>query len=359
MTDPADVANSPAKRPPPATPNLPRNNPGARAARFLNRSFPQSYAALSLVPRLASGYVWLRKLERAHAGRRLSELRVSDHRTNDTVFIFGTGASINDYPEKYWEIVRNHNSIGINFFLLHDHVPTFHVMESATKERHRLLSIRYAERGDYQDTPLIMKTQLTNLSFHRVGARISELTDLPPEVLENTYLSLDILAAGKTVKDMEAAYRFTQRLGLWKPKPQFLMLTKRRGTVAYVVNLAVRAGYRRVVLCGVDLNHTKHFYDIRRQELLSAGLPVPSNREYGSIHSTNDPANHPVTIHHVLCSIKENLLDSAGIELFVGSNTSALYPDIPCFDWDAAVDESRQWREGHVSPRPGTTNGPM
>lgn len=345
MAEPTDAPGSSATRATPTSADPARTNPAARTARFLNRRFPQSYAALSLLPRLASGYVWLRRLERAHAGRRLSELRVADHRTSDTVFIFGTGSSINDYPEKYWEVVRRHNSIGMNFFLLHDHVPTFHVMEGTTKERHRLLTVRYAERGDYQNTPLILKTQLTNLSSNRVAARISELTDLPPEVLAKTYLSLDVLAAGKSAKDMEAAYRLTHRLGLWKPKPRFLMLTKRRGSVAYIVNLAVRAGYRRVVLCGVDLNHTEHFYDSRRRELESAGLPVPSNREYSSVHSTNDPANHPVTIHHVLLAIKKQLLDPAGVELLVGSTTSALHPDIPCFDWASEV--------AQVAPRRG------
>jgi hypothetical protein len=340
MSDPTGEPDSSAKRPTLAAVPPARTDPAARTVRFLNKSFPQSYAALSLLPRLATGYVWLRKLEKAHAGRRLSELSLQDRRTSDTVFVFGTGSSINDYPEPYWDVVRNHDSIGMNFFLLHDHVPTFHVMESVTKERHQLLRIRYAETGDYKNTPLIIKTQLTNLSSNRVGARISELTDLPAEVLANTYLSLDILAAGKTATDMEAAYRLTQKVGLWKPKPQFLMLTKRRGSVAYVVNFAVRAGYRRIVLCGVDLNHTEHFYDSRRQELEAAGLPVPSNREYGSVHSTNDPANHPVTIQNVLSAIKDNLLEPAGIELLVGSSTSALYPDISCFDWGPTINRS-------------------
>jgi hypothetical protein len=182
-----------------------------------------------------------------------------------------------------------------------------------------------------------MKTQLSNLSSHRVAARIAELRDLHPDVLAHTYLSLDLLAAGKTRADMEGAYRLSGRLGLWKPKPRFLLLTKRRGSVSYIVNLAVRAGYRRLVLCGVDLNHTEYFYDSRREELEATGLPVPPNREAGTMHSTNDPANHPVTIHSVLMAIKKQILDPAGIELFVGSETSALYPELPAFDWKRAV----------------------
>jgi hypothetical protein len=283
-------------------------------------------------------YRWLRKLERANAGRRLSKLSLQDYRTSETVFVFGTGASINNYSDEYWTVVQRHDSIGMNFFLLHEHVPTIHVMEDVTGVRRSLLSERYVKRGDYQGTPLIMKTQLTNLSSNRVATRIDELRDLHPDVLAHTYLSVDLLAAGKSRNDMAAAYRLMTRLGLWKPKPRFLLLTKRRGSVAYIVNLAVRAGYRRIVLCGIDLNHTEYFYDSRRKEFEAAGLPVPSNPEDGAVHSTNDPSNHPVTIQHVLMAIKEQILDPVGIELMVGSETSALYPDLPCFDWKPAVE---------------------
>ncbi|MFW6041742.1 MAG: hypothetical protein ACOC8M_01960 [Guyparkeria sp.] len=206
-------------------------------------------------------------------------------------------------------------------------------MEGLNDIRKDLLAARYVERGDYGNTPLIMKTQLTNLSTSRVGTRTAELRHVHPAIRANTYLSLDLLAAGRGFNDMEAAYRLTDRLGLWKPKSRFLVLTKRRGSVAYVVNFAVRAGYRRIVLCGVDLNHTEYFYDSRREELQAKGLPVPPNDEGGTVHSTNDPANHPVTIHDVLVSIKEQILEPAGIELLVGSEKSALHPDLPCFDW--------------------------
>jgi hypothetical protein len=119
----------------------------------------------------------------------------------------------------------------------------------------------------------------------------------------------------------------------------FLVLTKRRGSVSYVINLAVRAGYGRVVLCGIDLNHTEYFYDSRRAEFERSGLPVPINDEGGPVHSTNDPEQDPVTMRHVILAIKQKILDPMGVELMVGSQTSALYPAVPQFDWTNAVAE--------------------
>lgn len=323
-------------------------NSRKEAIRFVSRAFPESYAALSMLPRLALAYRWLHRLESAGVGRRLSALPLQHYRTSDTVFVLGTGASINNYPPEWWRVIQNHNSISMNFFLLHEHIPTFHVMEAAGGIRRDLLAIRYVDRADYRDVPLILKSQLTNLSSRRVANRLDHVAALHPEVLGRTYLSADVAAVGRTVKDMEASYRVLGRLGLWNPKERFSTLTKRRGSVSYVVNLAVRAGYRRIVLCGVDLNHTEYFYDARRMELEAAGLPVPPNKEPGEVHSTNDPAKHPVTIHHVIATIKQTFLDPAGVELLVGSETSALHPDLACFDWEGAstrpAQQSRELR---------------
>ena len=310
--------------------------PSARMARWLNNKFPRAYAAASLIPRLLLSVLWIRKLEAGGMGKRLSRLDFAAHRTSDTVFVFGTGSSINAYPDAWWDVVDRHDSIGMNFFLLHEHVPTFHVMEDVHGVRARLLERRYLEKGDYVGTPLIVKTQVTNLSSKRVTERIDELADLHQQIRSGTYLSVDLLAAGKTVDDMEASYRTLARWGLWRPKRRFLLVSKRRGSVSYVINLAVRAGYRTIVLCGVDLNHTEYFYDSRRDEFAAEGIPVPINDEVGPVHSTNDPEENPVTIHDVILTIDRTILKPAGIQLVVGSETSALYPQLSRFDWERA-----------------------
>jgi hypothetical protein len=295
----------------------------------------------------------MRRLEHSGSGQPLSRLDFSKYRSSDTVFVFGTGASINEYPQSWWDVVRSHDSIGMNFFLLHEHVPTFQVMEDVHGIRARLLRTRYLDTGDYRGVPLIVKTQITNLSSKRVGERVDELSELPDEIKPHVYLSVDLLAAGKTVEDMETSYRLMDRLGFWRPKPRFLLLSKRRGSVSYVINLAVRAGYRRIVLCGVDLNHTEYFYDSRRDEFSAAGVPVPINDEVGPVHSTNDPGENPVTIHQVILAIKRTILDPHGIELYVGATSSALYPEVPRFGWESSMNN----RALPADQPPGPTAG--
>jgi hypothetical protein len=281
--------------------------------------------------------LWLNRIERAGFGQRLSRLPFEQRRTSDTVFVLGTGASINAYQPEWWDVIRRHDSISMNFFLLHDHVPTFHVMEDLQGIRTALLNHRYVEKGDYRGVPLILKTQLTNLSAGRVKARLDNLAALPPEVHSNAYFSVDVLAAARTMEELEASYRISARWGLWRPKRRFLLLTKQGGSISYIVNLAVRAGYRRVVLCGVDLNHTEYFYDSRRAELEAAGVPVPINDQIGQVHDTNDPTQKPMKMHDIILAMRRAVLNPAGITILVGSETSALYPDLGRFDWEDAV----------------------
>lgn len=312
--------------------------PLSRLIRFLNRRFPKTYAALSLAPRMAIAAWWMRKLERERVGKRLSRLDFGK-RTSDRIFILGTGASINEYPEEWWRLVRHHDSVSMNFFLLHEHVPTYHMMEDVRGIRARLLQQRYEVIGDYREVPLIMKTQLTNLSYQRVRARVEELESLPRPVRDNIYLSLDVLAAGSSDEAMRLAYRNLDRLGLWKPKDHFTMLTKRRGSVSYAINFAVRAGYTEIVLCGIDLNHTEYFYDGRRAEIEARGLTVPINDQPGVVHSTNDPEVNPVTIQQVILGIRDEILTPHGVRLLIANESSALHPDLPLFDWQGAVEE--------------------
>ena len=179
-----------------------------------------------------------------------------------------------------------------------------------------------------RETPLILKTQLTNLSSSR-GERA------PRSLNSKTYLP-------KSSPIRTCPWTFSRPVRpsrTWSPHTAY-------GTAGSLeIQSEVRDADQATRLGGVrgepggpgrispgrtvrvDLNHSEYFYDSRRQELEAAGLPVSPNSEEGSIHSTNDPTNHPVTIHHVLLAIKKTLLDPAGVDLMVASDTSALHPD--------------------------------
>ena len=286
---------------------------------------------MTILPRMVTGMLWISYAYAKKLGKPLKKLDHSKYASSDTVFIMATGSSINDYPESRWATIRAHNSIGMNFFLLYDHVPTYYVMENMHDNHRKLLSIR---ADDHANVPLILSAQVGNLHFGRLEARLANLAQLERGVLDRTYLSLDLLPDGNKEEEMVRAYRMFERVGLFKVRRRFRMLTKRRGSVTHLINLAVRIGYEKIVLCGVDLNHSEYFYDPLREDLESRGLPVPPNRQAGEAHDTNDPTIKPVTVKTVILKLNELVLEPRGIRLYCGDKSSDLFPDLDEYPWD-------------------------
>lgn len=311
------------------------------ASRYLNGRFPRAYWLATFIPRLTAAMFWLRRIETQGIARRLSDIDFSKKKTSDTVFILATGSSINQYPRTHWETIARHDSIGMNFFMLHDFVPDIYVMENM-EERHRTLLAMKSE--EYADVPLLLKNALSNLSPRRVRERVEKMSMNEQAVRSRQYLSLDFFAAGGDVRTARRAYELMKSLGFFTVKPRFLFLTKRRGSISYIINLAARIGYKEIVLCGVDLNHSEYFYDSKRAQLERSGYPVPPNNHVRDVHLTNDPEWNPVTIKDVIEAINDVVLKPSGIQLYVGHHSSALHPVLPEYPW-GKVDQPRGARE--------------
>jgi len=83
--------------------------------------------------------------------------------------------------------------------------------------------------------------------------------------------------------------------------------------------------YRRIVLCGVDLNDSRYFYQDPQLYPETASLEF---RPRHGRHATNSPMPWRITIKSVILEMKRQLLDPAGIEISVENRSSALWPKI-------------------------------
>src|SRR5439155_19880810 len=97
-----------------------------------------------------------------------------------------------------------------------------------------------------------------------------------------------------------------------------------------LLTFAFRLRYRKIVLCGVDMNTNDHFYD---DPVLYPGAG------WGMELRSADPVNYgwkyddqlPWMVRQplVVYEMKRLLLDPAGIELYVENRSSALWPKLP------------------------------
>ena len=134
--------------------------------------------------------------------------------------------------------------------------------------------------------------------------------------------------------------RWLDRLGFYDEASARSMVTGWASSVTDLVNVAVRFGYRNVVLCGVDLNDSRYFYDVDAAYYAGKGVPLPANiYDTTKKHVVNTKLvllpEHPewgaVTLTDVLKMMQNVVLAPRGIRMHVALRTSALHPDFPAY----------------------------
>lgn len=217
------------------------------AAPRLARKTTQTVAAVAAQPAMLAHYArcvppWL-KARRMLAGRTLSETDLRSLRKSDTVFVFGSGASLNDISAAEWRHIEGHDTFGFNWFVHQRFVRCdFHlirqiadsnersVWEPQTREYFRLL-----EAQQFRDTVLIVQHELRarglNLAF--------ELGVFPLARRVFTY---------RTSGSRQLSKSFAGGL------------SHGSSTLLDTVNAAFLAGWTSIVLVGIDLYDRRYFW---------------------------------------------------------------------------------------------------
>lgn len=251
-------------------------------------------------------------------------------RRSDTLFILGSGGSVHDLSTEDWAKIRESDSLGFNFWLVHDFVPDVYVFEPTdpahpTDEHACLIANLQLRQQDYAAVPIILKDG----ERHKPTVLESFLDEVPERLRRNLRFTLDFEIPGNDESQFIAAVRSLDRWGLWRSAR--MPLPRKRGSIFYLLVLALRAGYRDVVLCGVDLNNTDYFYDIRRAEYEAKGRAAPRPPKLGAVHKTNDPQFGELTISKAIQALNNVVLKPAGMRVHVAFKSSGLYPALPAY----------------------------
>jgi hypothetical protein len=278
--------------------------------RFLNKSF-RSYRKLSPIVR-----------ELALPPLDPNPLR--HRKSSDTLFILGSGASMLGYTADQWDEIGRHDSLGFNFWTLHPFVPTHYVFEFSKEEDDRLWACLV--RNLEQRTDVVAGSAIYVKDAERYDQEVvrKAIKALPCRESNPVHILWDADLPGDSVAEFAAAVSSLSRTGCFSAG-RYWAVPRNRATVFCAVNLAVRAGYRKIILCGVDLNNSGYFFE-SPDHVAPPGLCIPPMPPQSSVHRTNDPAHGALTISAILDIFDLMVLQPRGIELRVAKETSALYP---------------------------------
>jgi hypothetical protein len=187
---------------------------------------------------------WLRNRINRRRYRLLSPSQASALRRSDTVFVFGSGYSLNDISPDEWRHVGAHDVFGFNAFYHQRWVAAnFHLLRGGLYGELRWR--RYAgevidaiqSNPFYRDTVFVMQEEfLAQFTNQLVGYRL-----LPP---------------------VRGLLRYaTSRADGVLPSPQWRDgLRHIAGTLSDAVNCAFCLGWKHIVMVGVDLYDSRYFY---------------------------------------------------------------------------------------------------
>jgi hypothetical protein len=248
------------------------------------------------------------------------------NKKSNTLFVLGSGASVLTFSDDEWQTIASNDSLGFNYWMLHPFVPSNYMFEMTTDEEDltRILH-NVSLRRDYKGTPIHVKDIERCFGVEQT---VRYLASLPPNIGPIRPIWDAELPEGSFDMFCRTLVWFN-RLGGFSGKGPWAA-PRNRATLFLAVSLAVRAGYRSVVLGGVDLNNADYFFHASDFSV-QPGLQVPPVYRLGRIHKTNDPMHGEVTISVLLDALDRIVLQPRGVRLFVAKRTSALYPRFPAY----------------------------
>jgi hypothetical protein len=252
----------------------------------------------------------------------VAEADLAAKKKSDTVFLLGSGPSINAIPGYRWSAIKRHDSMGCNFWLFHKFVPTFYFHE-VIPSRDRVRSTVYrnlAERRakDYEHCVKIM-TGLIDLA--------PEFDLFRPDAWAGDLHTVNTIpVAARNEREFVYGLRLLRSLRLFRESEKISFIFKQASSVTGLISFALRMGYKQIVLCGVDLHSGEYFYQDSTLYPDGAGVEFqPRNAP----HLLMTPQPWKILTDEAVVLMKREILEPAGVKVYVENRSSRLWPAIP------------------------------
>ncbi|MFM1714272.1 hypothetical protein [Aeromonas salmonicida] len=266
-------------------------------------------------------YLARRFLDEARKINGTAASNIKWQKKSSKIFILGCGTSINNVSDDEWDIIKQHDSIGINYFYFHDFTPTAHFIELGCSDEAFNCIHTHLLCNPLRTEPVFMQIRHLINSERILNANKSRVQLYSP----TTMLSCNI----------DIIKQYLERYYL--PSSDHSPLIHYCSTLDCALNFAVRKGYQEIAFVGVDLNHSAYFWDeaSNNKKYLSAIKAVNDDyaigqwdRNIAKAHATTDRTikgrQNRLDIVSYLTLVKECILDKRNITLTITNPNSLL-----------------------------------
>jgi hypothetical protein len=246
-------------------------------------------------------------------------------RPSDTVYVLACGASINDVSAEQWHEIRQHYSIGVNAFYVHNFNANVYFTEYSDNEAFQLL---------------ISKCLFDNNDREKIQKYISAYHVLVEAGgYKNTGLSSTFFYSPDRIRTRDTKLLKRIAVSYFSKKNTKGKLLHQISNLDVVINYCVIQGFKKIILVGVDLNHDGYFWETKEYpESVLAKKFMDSFRAgkgeiKGGFHATatnqQGSALGRFNIVEYLKFLNSDILDKEGVTISVASSKSLLAKHIP------------------------------
>lgn len=258
--------------------------------------------------------------------------RLHDRKSSDTLFVLGSGSSINEITSAQWEHISAHDTFGFNFWGIHEFVPTFYMLECSFNPEYVQLMIdmmNYRAEG-FRGTPVMVR-RVINEKIEPT----KRFWDATPDV-EKWHIMCPAfpIRDADSVEGYRKGFRSLVRSGVFDLGLTMSLFWHVRGSLSSILAMAIALEYKRVILCGIDLTNPAYFFDSLEYQGRVPRPPVV--KQDSAVHNSVNTDRGTVTISDVIEVFNDEVLGKRRIELFVQSSSSQLASFLPVYSGELA-----------------------
>lgn len=239
------------------------------------------------------------------------------YKKSDTLFILGSGPSLNKLSSDQIEHINYHDSFGINYsFLKADIIPTYHHFgwHRNRYNRWKLLFSPYREK--YKNVVIMMhkKSLYRRLTHPRLTPFLFPFN---PTIFIYDVPEAIIVKENKMITNA-----------------QFEKSLLYRGSMSLALDIAKNMGYKKIVLLGVDLDTQEHFWDQHPMMTIDKNTRLLQNKEsnLGSMFESQYPKNNKaIPFDRYLYSLSKYLINEKNITLYCGLDNKITSKFMPTY----------------------------
>lgn len=113
--------------------------------------------------------------------------------------------------------------------------------------------------------------------------------------------------------------------------PASAILLDSGASIVRLASLGLVLGYKKIVFVGVDLNHSRYFWEENPLYLKKLGLASFASSQVRGVHETMIPVGRPFIVADMLFYLAQAARQLFEAQFFVASESSALSKFLPVF----------------------------